>query len=154
MPYVQPFCPNGNTKCVQFGSKVEFTKMRTKTCYVCSFKDSLNKRAGTSTLELDEGNVSTFAKFEYERNSSETERVFEKWTWFPFFSLERKTTFWAGSQFYVKMWPALRKGSGWSYSQRTLSAIGTRGGKKKYDNGDYNLWWWWLLWWWRWQWWL
>ena len=30
MPYVQPFCPNGNIKCVQFGSKVEFTKMRKK----------------------------------------------------------------------------------------------------------------------------
>ena len=29
-------------------------------------------------LELDEGNVSTFAKFEYERSSSKTERVFEK----------------------------------------------------------------------------
>ena len=75
---MQPFCPDGNVKWVQFGSKVEFTKMRTKTCYVCFFKDSLNKRAGTPTLELDEGNVSTFAKFEYERSSSKTERVFEK----------------------------------------------------------------------------
>ena len=46
---------------------------------LCSFfKDSLNKRAGTPTLELDEGIVSTFAKFEYERSSSKTERVFEK----------------------------------------------------------------------------
>ena len=78
MPYLQPFCPDGNVKWVQFGSKVEFTKMRTKTCYVRFFKDSLNKRAGTPTLELDEGNVSTFAKFEYERSSSKTERVFEK----------------------------------------------------------------------------
>ena len=42
------------------------------------FKDSLNKRAGTPTLELDEDNVSTFAKFKYERSSSKTERVFEK----------------------------------------------------------------------------
>ena len=62
----------------------------------------------------------------------------KKQTWFPVFSLERKTTFWAVSQFYVEMWPALRKGSGWSYSQRTLSTIGTRGGKKNYDNGDYD----------------
>ena len=75
---MQPSCPNGNTKCVQFGSKVEFTKMRTKTCYVRFFKDSLNKRAETPTLELDEGIVSTFAKFDYERSSSKTERVFEK----------------------------------------------------------------------------
>ena len=52
MPYVQ--------KSVQFGSKVEFTKMRTKTCYVRFFKDSLNKKTGTSTLEFNEGNVSTF----------------------------------------------------------------------------------------------
>ena len=75
---MQPFCPDGSVKLVQFGSKVEFTKMRTKTCYVCFFKDSLNKRAGTPTLELDEGIVSTFAKFEYKRSSSKTERVFEK----------------------------------------------------------------------------
>ena len=34
--------------------------------------------AGTPTLELDEDNVSTFSKFEYERSSSKTERVFEK----------------------------------------------------------------------------
>ena len=75
---MQHFCPDGNIKWVQFGSKVEFTKMRTKTCYVRFFKDSLNKRAGTPTLELDKGIVSTFAKFEYERSSSKTERVFEK----------------------------------------------------------------------------
>ena len=62
----------------------------------------------------------------------------KKQTLFPVFSLERKTTFWAGNQFYVEMWPALRKGSGWSYSQRTLNTIGTRGGKKNYDNGDYD----------------
>ena len=54
--------------------------MRTKTCYVRFFKDSLNKKAGTPIIELDEGIVSTFAKFEYERSSSKTERVFEKQT--------------------------------------------------------------------------
>ena len=75
---MQGFCPNGNINCEQFCSMVKFTKIRTKTCYVCFFKDSLNKRPGTPTLELDEGNVSTFAKFEYERSSSKTERVFEK----------------------------------------------------------------------------
>ena len=62
----------------------------------------------------------------------------KKQTWFPVFSLERKTTFWAGSKFYDEMWPALRKGSGWSYSKRTLYTIGTRGGKKNYDIGDYD----------------
>ena len=42
------------------------------------FKDSLNKSAGTPTLKLDEGKVSTYARFKYERSSSKTERVFEK----------------------------------------------------------------------------
>ena len=72
MPYGQPFCPNGNIQCVQFGSKVEFTKMRKKTGYVCFFKDSLNNNAGAPTLELDEGNVFTFDQFEYEPSSSKT----------------------------------------------------------------------------------
>ena len=31
----------------------------------------------------------------------------KKRTWFPVLSLERKTIFWAGSQFYVEMRPAL-----------------------------------------------
>ena len=43
--------------------------MKIKTSYVRFFNDSLNKRAVTPTLELDEGNVSTFAKFEYEHCS-------------------------------------------------------------------------------------
>ena len=43
----------------------------------------------------------------------------------------------AGIQFYVENWPALSKGSGGSYSQRTWNTIGIRGGKKNYDNGDY-----------------
>ena len=60
--------------------------MRTKKCYVCFFKDSLNKKDGATTMDLDEGNVSTFAKFEYERSSSKTEWVFEEEkTWFPVF---------------------------------------------------------------------
>ena len=52
--------------------------MKIKTSYVRFFKDSLNKGAVTPTLKLDEGNVYTFAKFEYERSSSKTERVFKK----------------------------------------------------------------------------
>ena len=106
---------------------------------LCLFFQSLPQQEGwDSNIRIDEGKVSTFAKFEYERSSSKTEWVFEKRTWSPVFSLERKTTFSAGSQFYVEMWPALRKGSGWSYSQRTLNTIGTRGGKKNYDNCDYD----------------
>ena len=62
----------------------------------------------------------------------------KKQTWFPVFSLERKTTFRAGSQFYLEMWPALRKGSGWSSSQRTLNTIETTGKKKNYDNGYFD----------------
>ena len=61
-----------------------------------------------------------------------------KRTWFSVSSLlSSKTTFWAGSQVYVETWPALRNESGWSSSQRTSNTIGTRGGKKNYDNGDY-----------------
>ena len=41
----------------------------------------------TTTLELDEDNVSTFAKFKYERGSSKTERVFEKTNTKLFFSM-------------------------------------------------------------------
>ena len=137
MPYVQPFCPDGNIKSVKFGSKVEFTKIRTRTCYFRFFKDYLNRRGGTPIKELDEGIVSTFTKFKYERSSSKTEWVFEKTNMISCFSLERKTNFWAGSKFNVEIWPALRKGSGWSYSHSALNTIGTRGGKKKYDNGDY-----------------
>ena len=62
----------------------------------------------------------------------------KKQTWFTVFSKERTTTFWAKSKFYVKILPALRKGSCWSYSQRTLSTIGTRGGMKNYDNCDFD----------------
>ena len=43
--------------------------MKIKTFYVCFFKDSRNKRAVTQTLELNESNVSNFAKFEYERGN-------------------------------------------------------------------------------------
>lgn len=32
----------------------------------------------------------------------------------------------------------MRKRSGWSFSYRTLNTIGTRGGKKNYENGDYD----------------
>ena len=63
--------------------------MRTKTCYVRFFKDSLDKKAGTPILELDEGIVSTFAKFEYEPemssdyrkslNHSDPPLFFESW---------------------------------------------------------------------------
>ena len=61
----------------------------------CLFvKDSLNKRVVTPTLDLDEGNVSTFAKFDYEQ-------VFEKKNTISF--LQSKTAFWARSQVYVEM---------------------------------------------------
>ena len=87
---MQPFCLDGSIKSVQFGSKLEFTKMRPKTCYVCFFKDSLNKRSGTPIIELHEGIVSTFAKFEYERNSLKTERVFKKTNMISFFYFRKE----------------------------------------------------------------
>ena len=52
--------------------------MRTKTFCVRFFKDSLNKRAETSILELDEGSVSLLVKFEYQRSSSKNDRFFER----------------------------------------------------------------------------
>ena len=53
--------------------------MKIKKNIICFlFKVSLNERAVTPTLELNEGNVSTFAKFKYERSSSKTEQAFEK----------------------------------------------------------------------------
>ena len=36
------------------------------------------------------------------------------------------------------MLPTLRKEGCWSTPQRTLNTIGTRGGKKSYDNDDYD----------------
>ena len=71
--------------------------MRTKHAMFVFFKYSLKMRAGTPILELDEGILSTFAKFEYERSSMKTERVI-----FCFFFRE-EDTFWAGIQFYVEM---------------------------------------------------
>ena len=68
--------------------------MKIKTSYVCFFKDSLNRRAVTPTLELNEGNVSTFAKFKYQRDSLKTEWVFEKLTQYSIsFLLQIKKTF-------------------------------------------------------------
>ena len=101
-------------------------------------KHSLDKRAVPLLLELDYAIVYTLVKFEYWRTESKNERVLEKKTWFPVFSWEHKTNFSAWSQVSVKIWPAWRKESGWSSSQRTSNTIATRGGQKK-------LWQWWLL---------
>ena len=93
--------------------------------------------AGTPIIELDEGIVSTFAKFQYERSSSKTERVFGKTNMISSFFFRKEDNLLGWKSFYVEIWPALRKGSGWSYSQRALNTIGTGGGKKNYDNSDY-----------------
>ena len=71
---------------------------------LCSFfKDSLNKRAETPTLKLYGGIVSTFAKFEYERSSSKTERVFEKNEHdFPFFLKKGRQPFGLEVNFMLK----------------------------------------------------
>ena len=55
---------------VQLGSKVEVTKKRTKTCYVCFFKDSLNTRAVAPILELNEAIAYTLVEFGYWSTSS------------------------------------------------------------------------------------
>ena len=55
---------------------------------LCSFfKDSLNERGGILIIELGEGILSTFAKFEYERSNSKTKQVFEKTKMISFFFL-------------------------------------------------------------------
>ena len=64
--------------------------MKIKTRYVRFFKDSLKKRSWTPTLELDEGIVSTFSKFEYDRSSSKTEQVFEKTNMISCFSFKKE----------------------------------------------------------------
>ena len=68
--YVYDYTYNGYIL-IQNRYSLLYTKTKTR-------KYSLNKRAVTSTLELDEGNVSTFAKIKYERSSFKTKRVFEK----------------------------------------------------------------------------
>ena len=93
MAFIQPVCSSGNKYC---------PKVEDKNILCFFFKDSHNKRAVTPTLELDEGNVSTFAKFEYERCSLKTEWVFQKTNTFLISFLQSKTTFWAGSQVYVE----------------------------------------------------
>ena len=100
---MQSFCPNGDIKCVQFGSKVEITKIRTKTYYVRFFKNSLNKKAATPTLELDEGNVPPLLSLNMSAVTQKLSESLKKRTLFHVFSLERKTTFWAGSPFHVEM---------------------------------------------------
>ena len=50
--------------------------MKIKTSYVHFFEDSFNRRAVTPILELNEGNISTLAMFQYERGSSKIKQVF------------------------------------------------------------------------------
>ena len=78
MSDMQPVCSRDKRKLFKIDSEVELTKMRTKTCYVCFFKCSLNKRAVALILELDKGNISTLVKFEYQNSSSKNELGFEK----------------------------------------------------------------------------
>ena len=78
MSNLQPVWSSDNEKLVQFGSKVGVNKIRTKTCYVCFFKDPLNTRDQTPILELGEGIVYTLVKFKYQSCSSQNGRVFEK----------------------------------------------------------------------------
>ena len=57
-----------------------------------SFKNPFNRRTVTPTLEFDEGYVSTFAKFKYERGSSKVEHIFEKTntiSHFPFYKVRQ-----------------------------------------------------------------
>ena len=54
-----------------------------KKCYVNFFKDALNKRAVTLRLQLDESNVSTLIKFEYQSSRLKINESLKKQTWFP-----------------------------------------------------------------------
>ena len=134
---MQPFCPYGNTKFVQFGSKVEFTKMRTKTCFIRFFKDSLNKRAGTPTLKLDEGNVSTFAKFKYERSSSKTEQVLEKKNMISCFFFRKEDKLLGWKSILCSNVTSLEKGKWLILLLKDLKHNRHQRGKKNYDNCYY-----------------
>ena len=108
--------------------------MKIKTYYDRFFKDSLNKRAGTPTLELDGGIVSTFAKFEYERSSSKTERVFEKTnmiSWKEDNLLGWKSILcWIVTSLEEMKWLILL--------QKVLKHNRHQRGEKNYDNGGYD----------------
>ena len=64
----------------------------------------------TPTLELNEGNVSTIAMFEYECFISKILWVFEKKKKNPISFLQIKMTFYAGSQVYVENYHLGKKG--------------------------------------------
>ena len=139
MPYVLLFCSNGNRKWIQFGSKIEFTKMRTKNCCVHIFKHSLNRRTVPLILEFDEAIVDTLVKFKCWSTSSKNERVFEKTNMISclFFRKLGDLLSWKSSLCWNLI--SLQKGKcGLSSSQRTSNTIGTRKGQKKYDNDAYD----------------
>ena len=54
--------------------------MKINTCYVCFFKDFLDKRAVTPTLELNEGNESTFASSNMSTEAREMNESLKKQT--------------------------------------------------------------------------
>ena len=95
------------------------------------FQHSYSKRAVPLILKLYVAIVYIFGKFKYWSTSFKNEWVFEIMNIISCLFFKSKTTFWAGSQFYVKMWPAWRK-------ERTLNPIGTRGDRKNYENNDYD----------------
>ena len=110
--------------------------MRTKTCYVRFFKDYFNKRAGTPTLELNEGNVSTFAMFEYEHSSSKTERVFEKTNIISCFFFRKKDDLLDWKSILCWNVTSLDEGKRLILLPKDLKHNRHQRGKKIYDNGD------------------
>ena len=90
---MHPVCPICNTKWIKFGSKVKFTKMRTKPFFVHFFKDSLNIRAQTLILELNEAKVYTLVNSNIGGVVLKMNEALKKRTGFLVHSLESKTTF-------------------------------------------------------------
>ena len=66
--------------------------MKKKTSYVCFFKDSLNLRAVTPTMELNECNVSTFASLNMSAVAQKLNKSLKKQTQFSISFLQSKTT--------------------------------------------------------------
>ena len=75
---MQPVCSSHKRKYVSIYSEVEVNKMREKHAILVFFKCFLNTRAMALILELDEGNIYRYVKFEYQSGNFNIDRVFKK----------------------------------------------------------------------------
>ena len=101
------------------------------------FKDSINKRAGTPTLELDECILSTFTKFKYERSSLKTEQIFEKTNIISIFFFRKEDNLLGWKSILRWNLTSLKEGKWLILLPKDLKYNRHHRGKKNYVNGDY-----------------